>query len=275
MKRIFPAIALIILPILAYCANISDIGLPEWESMPVYQKAELMLQSKAQASKSKEDSENYIHIQTLISLSSPLTAEQNKELVKDAVDILQKHPEWGNIKSSPSVVQPPVVTRQQTYVSETVSVPASTEATAAVPSLGSLEKQLQSNNIQAGVNLQNNIQDNVSNIHDQQQNLEDALQKYNEQKKLIVTTTPTEYTNKKPTVVTGNNEQNKNLFADGDFPTGQYYKVEHLDGMPLNKEYKAIYYFIETLIVDYPINNSYICHLDESAMTQISSFFFK
>ncbi len=170
-------------------------------------------------------------------------------------------------------MQSPIVIKQQPYAPETVSVPASTEATAAVPSSGSLGKQLQNNNIQTDTKPHNNTQDNVSNIQDQQYNLEDALQKYNEQKKLIVTAIPAENTNKKPIVVTDNKEQNKNLFADGDFLTGQYYKVEHLDSMPLNKEYKTVYYFIETLIVDYPINNSYICHLDESTRTQISSFF--
>lgn len=273
MKIILSIVAIISVPIFTYSTDLSSIGLPEWDSMPVYQKAELMLQTKAEASKSKDGSENYMHIQTLISLSSPLTAEQNKELVKNAVDILQKHPEWGNIKPPPPVIQPPAIVKQQSPISETVPSSVPTEDATAVLTSGQ-----SNNNIPpaSAVNPQNNTQDNIANTQDQKQNLEDALQKYNEQKKLIVTAVPENKTkNKKQVVVTTNNEQNKNLFTDGDFPTGQYYKTEHLDNLPFTKEYKSIYYFIEPLIIDYPINNSFICHLDESTKTQISSFFLR
>ena len=261
-----------LISVIAYGTDLSNIGLPEWESMPVSQKAEIMLQTKAEANKSEAGAENYMNIQTIISLSAPLTAEQNKELIKDASAILQKHPEWGNIKPPPLVQKPVIIDEPKAALLRPIQ--EEMPQIKRVQSTPVIAKEItQDDNEEINVvDIKSNIQVDASN-QDQQNNLNEVLKKYNEQKKLIISPDPKEIV-KIDTPATKDNNDNKNLFADGDFPTGQFYETKHLDGMPYTKEFKATYYLIEPLIIDYPINGSYICHLDESFGTDVNNLFF-
>lgn len=232
---------------------ISDIGLSEWGRMPVSQKAEVMLRTKADANKSKECSEDYVHIQTLISLTAPLTREENEELVKDAVAILQKHPEW---KIFPLPVQTSVIAKEQ---------PLNTKTFPTSPEIG--KPATDSKNIQVVINPLPTA-DKITTEEEQQENFKKVFQKYNDQKKLVVKVPP-ERSNKK----LRENDSEKKLFTDGNFPAGEYYEIERLDELPFKKEYSSTYYFIGQVIIDYPFNEGYICQLNESTIDTAKNFF--
>lgn len=272
MKKILIILGILSLSVFAYGVALSGIVLPDWEVMPIYNRAEIMLQTKAEANKSEAGAENYMNIQTIISLSAPLTAEQNKELIKDASAILQKHPEWGNIKPPPLVQKTVIIDEPKAALVRSIQEEIS--QTKSVQSTPVIAKEItQDDNEEINVvDSKSKIQSDASN-QDQQNNLNEVLKKYNEQKKLIITPDLKEIV-KIDTPVMKDNNDDTNLFADGDFPTGQFYETKHLDGMPYTKEFKSTYYLIEPLIIDYPINGSYICHLDESFGTDVNNLFF-
>ncbi|MEI6055808.1 MAG: hypothetical protein WCR55_07090 [Lentisphaerota bacterium] len=221
MKKALSMLGIASLGAFAYGADICSLSLPAWEATTIYRRAEIMLQTKAEAAKSEESADDYLHIQTLISLSSPLTPEESKELEKDVTDILLKHPEWGKIKA-----------------------PATVRQSAATIERG----------------------------QGQQNKLEETLNKYNDQKKSVVLPDLKETANEP--AANKNSRDSKELLADGDFPAGQFYEIKNLDSIPYDKEFKSTYYFIDQLIVDYPINDSYLCHLDESLGNTISNLLF-
>lgn len=289
MKKII-ILSLVAMSGFAFGLDISNMGLPEWEALPIYKKAEIMLQTKAEASKSSDGADNYMHIQTLISLSVPLTPEQNKELVKDAAAILQDHPEWGNIKP-PTPVQQDIaadapVKSQESSVTPIVpraEVPSMIQSPAAqnqaIGKAANMAPQV-ANNVADVQVVDNRINDSPSqgdqmNL-DQQNNLDEALRKLSEQKKITYTPDPKDIANLKlkKTEISNEIDTDTSLYADGNFPAGQFYQTKHLDSLLFDKAFNNTYYLIEPLIIDYPINGSYICHLDESFSKDMHNYFF-
>jgi hypothetical protein len=95
-----PILGLFII-ILAGCGKetsnkISDISVPQWQAMSIQKKAETYLKSKYNASKVSQNNANLLHIQTLVSLSPPLTREEWSQFELAKIKLLKEHPNWGD-----------------------------------------------------------------------------------------------------------------------------------------------------------------------------------
>jgi len=254
--------------------RIADISIPQWQQMSIKRKAKLILETAADNDKNQQAKSKYLHIQTLISLSPPLSPAEWNNLELAKIELLKNHPEWGDYKQelvlygkkkkvikeknikkiNIETVEKKFASRAEknsSHTKENISIgidnPLIKEAMQAAHK--EHKQNYQAKEIEKYITIQPDTEHSIV----KQKNLIDMVKTYT---KINNPRTNSDNTKGKAENIT--TLPASILYTDGEFPSGKYLQTDDLKNIPY-KTFEQNYYLMKNLVVKSYFNNGYIC----------------